>query len=238
MRNSAPAVHLFKVKKINNDRLCGFLSEKEVHIYKNISSWKKQKDWFSGRMAVKKAIRSYFLKKFYLLIDFNKIEILNKKSGRPFYKIIKKCDSKILKEIKETDISISHCGGIGVGSIVNVRQKGVVGIDIEKIKGVNRAFSKKFLTDNELKIISRQNKENKRKLIILFWCVKEAYLKAVGCGLSYSPKLIDINFDNLRKKPIKLYNKNRELPAIVKWRIILNRFILTQINIPRTFYGR
>ena len=66
-------------------------------------------------------------------------------------------------------------------------------------RNLNISLKKVFLTDKEILNV-------KSKLdLISFWCLKEAYLKAIGLGLNYNLK--DLEF-KICKDNIKLYVKN------------------------------
>ena len=88
-----------------------------------------------------------------------------------------------------------------VGISLNIK----LGVDIESIR--NRPFSHHeetlIFSDSELRRIDASEARSRGETTIRSWTAKEAYLKAVGCGLYYPPNLVDVLIRN--EKPIKIF---------------------------------
>ncbi len=58
-----------------------------------------------------------------------------------------------------------------------------VGVDIQQVKPLNMRLATRFFSENEQKILAEAG-DDAGQLFYRLWTVKEAYLKAVGTGLS------------------------------------------------------
>ena len=215
-------VFLSSFKQIKTLPVQNYLSKKEIDLYNNILPAKKE-DWLVGRYSAKEAVHNYFLENFQKDFKLNKIEILRKEINKPAYKLP-------IKQTVKTNISISHCEGLAVSAIAENKTDGLVGIDIEKIRNFKLKEIKSFLTGQELSQILKQNLENKNKIATLFWSIKESYLKAIGRGLVYHPKFIELKI-NLEDKTCELYDKNKKIPAKIEWQVFKKEYLIAKVNI-------
>ena len=95
-----------------------------------------------------------------------------------------------LAEYPEINYNLSHADGIAVCLVSDT----VCGVDCEKVRPyrpnvVRRAFSEneKFLIDN--------SPDNQRDLLFFrLWTLKEAYVKAIGIGISYPLNTVEFSF--------------------------------------------
>lgn len=215
-------VFLSSFKQIKTLPIQNFLNKKEITFYKKIAENKKQ-DWLAGRFSAKKAISNYYLSSFKKQIKINKIEILRKKINKPVYRL------QIKQKIK-TNISISHCNGFALSAIAEDKIEGLVGVDIEKIRKFKLKELKSFLTRRELLQVLKQSPENKNKTATLFWSIKESYLKAIGKGLVYHPKFVELKI-NFKKNNCDLYDKGKKIKAKIEWQVFKKKYLVTKINI-------
>lgn len=81
------------------------------------------------------------------------------------------------------EFNISHSGQIVVCAITRV---GPVGIDIETAKFMNdmEGFTRRFLAPEEFSSVKSVVFSERSKFFFRLWTLKEAYLKAIGLGLS------------------------------------------------------
>lgn len=88
--------------------------------------------------------------------------------------------------------NLSHSGNFALIALSN---QGPLGIDIEpKARGVTLiSCATAFLSPNELtKLGTIENREDRARHLITTWCAKEAYLKALGSGLSIPPETLSL----------------------------------------------
>ena len=215
-------VFLSSFKQIKTLPVQNYLSKKEIDLYNNILPAKKE-DWLVGRYSAKEAVHNYFLDNFQKDFKLNKIEIIRKKINKPIYKLP-------IKEKIKTNISISHCDGFAVGVISESKKDGLVGVDIEKIRNFKYALLKEFLSKEELEHIKKAKCSSQPFLATLFWSIKESYLKAIGRGLVYHPKFIELKI-NLEDKICELYDKNKKIPAKIEWQVFKKEYLIAKVNI-------
>lgn len=116
----------------------------------------------------------------YLIDDYNNKIIIYNKYGKPY--------------IKDEDIyfNISHSYDYVISIISNKE----IGVDIEKIRNIDKDSLKYFATENEIKYILSSNKDiNKRAFEI--YTLKEAYFKMLGTNLN---NILDIEFNIINNK--------------------------------------
>jgi len=223
------------IQKIRTIPLQAYLSQKEIDIYKKLLLTKKN-DWLAGKFAAKKAIRFYFLKKYQTGFSLKNIEIISGKFQKPDYKILKPSPwgNKILKKIKHnTNICISHSTGAAIAAIASTLKDGLTGVDIEKIRNFTPAVLNSFLAKEEKTAFNRQSDRDKPKLATLLWCVKEAYLKAVGKGLLCHPKFIEARL-NIKKNIYEIYDNGRKISTNIQWRVFKKDYIIVEVNVMNT----
>lgn len=59
-----------------------------------------------------------------------------------------------------------------------------IGIDIQHLVKVNEPLMRRVLSDEELGMVMAQQGEERQMLFARLWALKEAYLKAVGTGIT------------------------------------------------------
>ena len=119
------------------------------------------------------------LSKYYPEIKPSCWEFKYNQYGKPF--ISEKHQIKLFFNLSHTQTSFA----------IIINKSGVCGIDIEGNSGSNFAAIDMILSKNEKKVLSI-----KKISFYTFWTLKEAYLKAVGIGLTISPLNIFFNLIN------------------------------------------
>lgn len=119
-------------------------------------------------------------------IDGSKIELSKTEYDRPF--------SRIIKEKSGPDFNVSHSGEWIVWAI---NPKGSVGIDIEEIRPIDLNVMKNVFTKKEIEYV-KDKEGGREERFYQLWTLKEAFVKAIGEGLSYPLKnfYFDIKNDN------------------------------------------
>lgn len=85
----------------------------------------------------------------------------------------------------EIFFNISHCRYGCICAVCSCR----IGVDIQEIVPLNLKLAEKICTDGELGLI--MSSPDRDKAFTEIWCMKEAYLKMVGTGLSGGMRNID-----------------------------------------------
>lgn len=86
-----------------------------------------------------------------------------------------------LTEHPEIHYSISHADGISA-CIVSGKE---CGIDCERIRPLRPAVMRRAFSENEKQLVEEAPEKQRDTLFFRLWTLKEAYIKAVGTGLSF-----------------------------------------------------
>lgn len=140
----------------------------------------------------------------YLNIDHNSLVMCKNEFGKPYLKN---------KNYPDIHYNISHTKGVIVCAVSNEP----IGIDIERIKKLNKRIAERFFTKNEQNYIFSDNGKQDERFIEI-WTKKEAYVKWIGKGMEVpfesfdvmtmeSPNLYHIHF---REFIIALCSANKE----------------------------
>lgn len=145
---------------------CSFLSDYELDVFRQIEFDTRRKSFLLGRIAAKNAI-SHILK----TQPLNKIEIRNGALNQPIVEVEKQ---------PGPEISISHCGRIGVAAAFS--HNILLGVDIEKISEERISTLQKVSTENESLLLSIKISSINRYTIL--WTAREALSKCVKTGFT------------------------------------------------------
>jgi 4'-phosphopantetheinyl transferase len=199
-------------KNKNKKFLC-MINIAKCNGYKN----KYQISSFAKHLAKKEA-QKIIKRKFKKNISIDKIEILKNNLGKPILKLPFKTNKKI-------DISLSHCKNI----VMAVAEYNcLVGCDVEKIQKFKKSLLREFLLSEELEYIENEKVKKRKILKILFWSLKESYLKAIGKGLIYHPKFVEFRFV---KNNWELRDKGKKIKTKIEWKIFNKKYIITKIKV-------
>lgn len=93
-----------------------------------------------------------------------------------------------LARYREIHISIAHCKGAIAVALSSLP----VGIDIEKIRKFEPYAAGRILGTRELEDLAARG--DSERAFFSYWTLKESYVKALGCGLSYPMKKLELRF--------------------------------------------
>lgn len=85
-----------------------------------------------------------------------------------------------LADHPEIHFSISHSSHFVACAMADCE----IGIDIQHLVKVNEPLMRRVLSDEELGMVMAQQGEERQMLFARLWALKEAYLKAVGTGIT------------------------------------------------------
>lgn len=164
-------IYKYKINKDSRrevDALFGILTSEEK---KRALKFRFEKDFLLysvGKILAKKIIAENFN---ILPVE---VEFFIDKYQRPFVKN---------SQVKDFDFNISHSGEYVVLAVSDKR----IGIDIERIKPIDLELSKDVFHDREIAYL-QQGRQKKQERFFEIWTLKEAFVKMIGEGLSYSLK--------------------------------------------------
>jgi len=145
-------------------------SAREIEIINNFKTIKKQFEWMSARIGLKKLVKNK-----HNYIPFTNIETGKEKNGAPW-----------IKCLPFLNVSISHSGKYAVAAI-NEKQK--TGTDMEELRPINtNHLLHAGFSDKEREHLSLENYRE----ILKLWTIKESYLKYIKKGFNESLKKVEI----------------------------------------------
>ena len=157
------------------------LSTKDKKNIDKIIDKKKKKQTIIGKILLKELLKENYK------IDYDDITIRKNKNGKPY--------------IKDKDIyyNISHSEDYVICVISDKR----IGVDIEKIRKLNKNNIKFFATKKEQDYINEKD-FNKRALRV--YTLKEAYCKMLGKNMNIASKIeFDIKENTITHPNINIY---------------------------------
>jgi 4'-phosphopantetheinyl transferase len=186
------------------------ISENEIHIYR--SSLESTSEQFKKYVSLlspdelQKAYRYKFEKDRANYISGRALlrNLLGKYLDQSPGKITFSYSDKGKPYIKDSAVkfNLAHSGGKAVFAIANNIE---VGIDIEFMRELPDALqiAKRFFSDGEVKEFSETREGDIRTAFFNCWTRKEAFIKAVGEGLSYPLKDFAVTFKPGDKPEVK-----------------------------------
>jgi|WetSurMetagenome_2_1015567.scaffolds.fasta_scaffold45466_3 4'-phosphopantetheinyl transferase len=158
-----------------------FLSDSELLTLSGLRFPKRREEWLLGRWVSKKLLQTLPPLKDYSL---GEIEIKNNLQGAPF---IVHPDGGIFNGC----LSISHSGNqafCGITLTPNVH----LGVDLEQIEPRSTAFIVDYLTTSELEMVEKCLPFAREIAVNLIWSMKESMLKALGVGLHWDTRKVEV----------------------------------------------
>jgi 4'-phosphopantetheinyl transferase len=199
-------IHIWDFNIEPSENLAALYFNDLSEVEKNKSNEIKIKD-VKYRSIISKVIAKNILSK-YLGININQITFAYNKFGKP----------TIFPNINHFNLNfnISHSFHMG---IIALTKQNLIGIDIERIIALKDMDDIINLCFNDYEINRLSCLRNPSKMMIFYkiWTGKEAFVKAIGQGLTFPLKNIAFDFDNdmgINLKYIKNYPD-----SLTKWKI-------------------
>ncbi|NMB75010.1 MAG: 4'-phosphopantetheinyl transferase superfamily protein [Myxococcales bacterium] len=169
----------------------------------------RRRQWLLGRATAKTLILRHVRESGRPIEDPRRLSILTAGSGTP----------RVILDDTELplSLSISHSGDTALCAVCQ-RERGRLGVDIERVEPRSAAFASDYFTRRELELAESLDREGRDFALTLFWCAKEAVLKALGTGLGRDPREVEVlalpasGNDPARSLPVKL--ADRPAPAV------------------------
>lgn len=116
--------------------------------------------------------------------------------------------------------NLSHSGDVAIVAVILGRPELELGVDVEQARP-GRGFTdiaESFFAPDEVAVFRRLPEAEQRAAFYRAWTRKEAYLKAIGTGLSFASTRFSISFG--RGEPPRLLSTQREGDSPARWRMI------------------
>lgn len=126
---------------------------------------------------------------------------------------------------KDLDFSVSHAQG---KAIAGVAYRARIGVDTELVRQFAPQTVRAFLTGAEFASLPEAGALRNERITLL-WCLKEAYLKALGAGLRIHPNRIEIRPEGSR---LRLLHDGAPVEAKLEWTVDPGPRIMAYVTIP------
>ena len=150
---------------------------------------KRRKEWIAGRIIMRRALTRLISNNGNAQYKDKLIRILSDDLGKPTVSFSDDSDSEFAA------VTVSHSNGLVMGSAVATEAFQGIGIDIEKVEKRSQGWGSDYFSDSEIELAN--GSEDRARQLTRIWSLKEASLKALGVGLRYD--LRDINVVSLEK---------------------------------------
>jgi len=177
-------VSLAQLKNIPTERIHNSLNEDEGRELATITE-NQHKTRYMESVFLKKAILSKYLK-----ITMDAVHLCKQKLGKP----------TLISPKNSLDFNVAHSNNFFVCAIAD---SGLIGVDVEEINEIDLQTALEFCCNSELVHLNTCNDIERRINFFKLWTLKEAYVKAIGKGLSYPLKYICFDLMDLSSVKIK-----------------------------------
>ena len=106
--------------------------------------------------------------------------IVKGKLGKPY-----------LAEYPDVHYNLSHANGIAACMVSDLE----CGIDCENVRDFRPNVMKRAFSEKEREMVEKAHESEKNLLFFRLWTLKEAYVKALGVGISYPMDTAEFSFD-------------------------------------------
>jgi len=162
------------------------LSRKERRFFASLKATPaRQREWITGRIAAKDAVRRLLQNKFGSLPAYPDIGIEADENGR-----ISASGAWRERLGAAPGVSLSHSNGVAV-ALACLDENQAVGVDLEPIERDPREFEALAFTSGERQMLADLGEPDRRLWSLRLWCAKESVGKAMGTGLRDGPHSIE-----------------------------------------------
>ena len=158
-----------------------FLSASEAAKYASLRFPKRRQEWELGRWAGKRLFQSL---RGHWSLRLADIEIHNMPDGAPFIVLPGRAGTPGC-------LTISHCEQMALCGFVSGMDLRI-GVDLEKVELRSRAFVEDYFTPVEHDLVESFPDELRTRLVNLIWSAKESMLKALGVGLHWDTRKVEL----------------------------------------------
>jgi phosphopantetheinyl transferase len=168
----------------NADLSTVLVDDERAHLA-GLKAHKRRREWLLGRLAGKEVLRRHVQERHDVALQWTDLSILPSADGAPEITVANKA-------VPALALSLSHRAGFVVVAADDHSDGWCFGVDIESVEPRIEAFLNDYFTDRERQHLSLDNRLERDRLVTVYWCVKEAVLKAVRKGLSVSADRVEV----------------------------------------------
>jgi 4'-phosphopantetheinyl transferase len=160
----------------------GVLTPAEFQKFSAFRFPKRRNEWFLGRYTGKALVHRIPA---YHQFSLNQIEIDNTPEGMPYLQLPGRASP-------EECLTISHSDHFSLCAL-SPGSKFRVGADLEKIEARTETFILDYFTTAERELVDTYPAETRAVAVTLIWSAKESMLKALGVGLRWDTRLVEVH---------------------------------------------
>lgn len=161
------------------------LTPDEIAEAKSKATPKRQKEWLSGRIALKQSVQRLLAMEGMGDTPATDIRIFQDELGKPFAELAGQAGKKI------GSVSLTHSNGVAMAAAAAVEHFVGFGIDVEKVEQRSDSWVTDYFDESEIALAG--NGLEKWTRLNGIWSLKEASLKALGVGLRFDLKDIVVS---------------------------------------------
>ncbi|MFW8565891.1 4'-phosphopantetheinyl transferase family protein [Orrella sp. 11846] len=162
-----------------HDRLLRYLDREERVRWESLSNELLRHRYLISHSLIRTTLTHYAQQHLNLVIDPQSIQLAKQPKGKPII--------AAPAALQSVSFSLTHTHDLAA---VAVSASGPVGLDAEWLhrQGPSIAVAKRFFTLQEYEDIRSAPQAQQHQRLLTYWTLKEAYVKAVGTGISSSFK--------------------------------------------------
>lgn len=162
-----------------------YLNVEELKEFETKSVRKRREEWLAGRVALKRSGRRFFAEAHGRVPAFPEMHVVQDEWGKPVVHLHNG------EEAPLNSVSLSHSNGLAVAVAAPLNVFTGIGVDAEKIEPRSDAWAQDYFTEAELRIAGAG--PERHRILTSMWSLKEAALKALGTGLRFDLRDIEVS---------------------------------------------
>ncbi|MBI5569934.1 MAG: SDR family NAD(P)-dependent oxidoreductase [Desulfomonile tiedjei] len=174
-----------QTKRSGGTFLADYLSKDEAEEHAAKATRKRADEWLAGRVALKRTVQHFLQGKDGSAPAASDIRIVQDDLGKPMAELSRKPGARVC------DVSLSHSNGLALAVASAPGVFPGLGVDVEKIENRSSAWVEDYFTEEEIRAAG----EDDTRWVTLtgMWGLKEAVLKALGTGLRFDLRDIEVS---------------------------------------------
>ena len=165
--------------------LADALDDEEVREHAAKKVPKRATEWLTGRVALKKSVGRLLATSGGEVPALKQVRIVQSDLGKPAAELTHS------PGVPVAEVSLSHANGLAMAVAASPGLFEGLGVDIEKVETRSEGWIGDYFTEDENRLAG--NGEERWSRLTMIWCLKEAALKALGTGLRFDLKDINVS---------------------------------------------
>jgi phosphopantetheinyl transferase (holo-ACP synthase) len=164
--------------------LADALDEEEAREHAEKKVPKRAEEWLSGRVALKKSVGRLLATTAGEAPPLRHVRIVQTDLGKPAAELSHR------PGVTVAEVSLSHSNGLAMAAAASPGLFEGLGVDVEKVEARSEGWIGDYFSKDEIRLAGKG--EERWTRLTMIWCLKEAALKAMGTGLRFDLKDINV----------------------------------------------